>query len=54
MLLPVGDRTAVGAIFRSLEEEDRIDDVYVSTNEAFADTFKAHGEPTLAAYDVGS
>ena len=44
MLLPVGDRTIIGTIFDALERESRIDEVYVSTNEAFADTFESYLE----------
>jgi len=44
MLLPVGERTVIGIILDALEQEDRIDDVYVSTNEAFAETFDSYLE----------
>ena len=39
MLLPVGDTTVVDRIFAELEADDRVDEVFVSTNERFADTF---------------
>ena len=39
MLLPIGETTVIGTIFDALEREPRIDDVYVSTNDAFAETF---------------
>lgn len=42
MLLPVGDTTVIDRIFRELEGDSRIDDVYVSTNEAFAEDFEAY------------
>jgi len=42
MLLPIGDTTVIGTIFDALEREARIEDVYVSTNEAFADTFETY------------
>jgi glucose-1-phosphate thymidylyltransferase len=42
MLLPVGDRTVIDRILGALEADDRIDDVYVSTNERFADDFREH------------
>ena len=42
MFLPVGETTVVDRIFRELESDDRIDDVYVSTNERFADAFRDH------------
>ena len=40
MLLPVGDSTVVDRMFADLEADDRIDSVYVSTNERFAGTFE--------------
>jgi glucose-1-phosphate thymidylyltransferase len=42
MFLPVGDRTVVDHIFEALEADDRIETVYVSTNERFADAFRDH------------
>ena len=42
MLLPVGERTVIDRILAELEADDRIDDVYVSTNERFADSFEDH------------
>ncbi|PSQ41585.1 glucose-1-phosphate thymidylyltransferase, partial [Halobacteriales archaeon SW_5_68_122] len=42
MLLPVGEITVIDRIFRELEDDDRIEEVYVSTNERFADEFEAH------------
>jgi len=42
MLLPVGERTVIDRILGELESDDRIDEVYVSTNERFADDFEAH------------
>ncbi len=42
MFLPVGEITVVDHIFRELEADDRVDDVYVSTNERFADDFRDH------------
>ena len=42
MLLPVGERTVIDRILGELESDDRIDDVYVSTNERFADDFERH------------
>ena len=42
MLLPVGERTVIDRILAELETDDRIDDVYVSTNERFADSFEDH------------
>ena len=40
MLLPIGNQTVIGTIFDALERDDRIDDVYVSTNEKFAEAFE--------------
>ena len=42
MFLPVGETTVVDRIFDELERDDRIDEVYVSTNERFAPEFEAH------------
>jgi glucose-1-phosphate thymidylyltransferase len=42
MFLPVGDTTVVDRIFAELESDDRIDEVFVSTNERFADEFRDH------------
>ena len=37
MLLPVGETTVIDRILVELERDDRIEDVFVSTNERFAD-----------------
>ncbi|MFC3957330.1 sugar phosphate nucleotidyltransferase [Halovivax cerinus] len=42
MFLPIGETTVVDRIFDDLEADDRIDTVYVSTNERFAPEFEAH------------
>ncbi len=42
MFLPVGESTVVDRIFAELEGDDRISEVYVSTNERFAPEFEAH------------
>jgi glucose-1-phosphate thymidylyltransferase len=42
MFLPVGEQTVIDRILRELETDDRIDEVYVSTNERFADDFQHH------------
>ena len=42
MLLPVGDSTVVDRVLGELERDDRVDTVYVSTNERFADDFRDH------------
>ena len=40
MLLPVGETTVIDRILAELEADDRIDDVFVSTNERFAEAFE--------------
>jgi glucose-1-phosphate thymidylyltransferase len=58
MFLPVGEATVIDQIFEDLETDDRIDEVYVSTNERFADDFRDHIEdspfekPTLSVEDT--
>jgi glucose-1-phosphate thymidylyltransferase len=42
MLLPIGEETVIDRIFDALENDDRIDEVYVSTNERFAEEFERH------------
>ena len=42
MLLPVGESTVIDRIFAEIESDDRVEDVYVSTNERFADDFERH------------
>ncbi len=42
MLLPIGESTVIDRIFHALETDDRIDTVYVSTNERFAPEFEQH------------
>jgi glucose-1-phosphate thymidylyltransferase len=42
MFLPVGGETVVDGVFADLEADDRIEDVYVSTNERFAGAFADH------------
>ncbi|WP_126663302.1 sugar phosphate nucleotidyltransferase [Haloterrigena salifodinae] len=42
MFLPIGDSTVIDRIFAELEADDRIDEVFVSTNERFAPDFEAH------------
>jgi len=41
MLLPIGERTVIGTVFEKLERDERIRDVYVSTNEKFAGEFES-------------
>jgi len=58
MFLPIGDATVIDQIFAELEDDDRIDDVYVSTNERFAEDFREHladsefDKPTLSIEDT--
>ncbi|CCQ35629.1 sugar nucleotidyltransferase [Natronomonas moolapensis 8.8.11] len=58
MLLPVGNTTVIDRIFESLEADDRIESVYVSTNERFASAFETHLEdsdfekPTLSVEET--
>jgi len=42
MLLPVGETTVIDTILSQLEADDRIEDVFVSTNERFAEDFREH------------
>ncbi len=42
MLLPVGETTIIDRILDALEADDRVDEVYISTNERFADDFHEH------------
>ncbi|WP_132057490.1 sugar phosphate nucleotidyltransferase [Halorussus amylolyticus] len=58
MFLPVGDSTVIDQIFAELEADDRIDEVFVSTNERFAEDFRDHlaasefDKPTLTVEDT--
>ncbi|WP_435116399.1 nucleotidyltransferase family protein [Halolamina sp. C58] len=40
MFLPVGEGTVIDDVFADLEADSRVDEVYVSTNERFADDFR--------------
>ncbi len=42
MLLPVGETTVIDRVLGELDADDRIDDVFVSTNERFAEAFENH------------
>ena len=42
MFLPVGGETVIDSVFDDLERDDRVETVYVSTNERFADDFAAY------------
>ena len=58
MLLPVGDTTVIDKTLAQLDEEDDIDDVYISTNEAFASDFanyvdeQGYEKPQLSVEDT--
>ena len=58
MFLPVGESTVIDLIFRELEADDRVSEVYVSTNERFAEDFERHlaesefEKPTLTVEDT--
>ena len=42
MFLPVGETTVIDRIFDQLERDDRVETVYVSTNERFAGDFEEY------------
>lgn len=42
MLLPIGEETVIDHLFSELEADKRVETVYVSTNERFAETFREH------------
>ncbi|MFB6219905.1 MAG: sugar phosphate nucleotidyltransferase [Halolamina sp.] len=42
MFLPVGEGTVIDDVFADLEADERIEEVYVSTNERFAEDFEAY------------
>jgi len=42
MFLPVGESVIIDHTLEALEADDRIEEVYVSTNELFADEFRDH------------
>jgi glucose-1-phosphate thymidylyltransferase len=58
MFLPVGDTTVIDRIFRELEADERIEEVFVSTNERFAPDFERYlaesrfEKPTLSVEDT--
>jgi glucose-1-phosphate thymidylyltransferase len=60
MLLPLGDRTVIGHLFEELEADDRIDEIYVSTNRQFASEFERFiamsefSRPRLSVEDTAS
>ena len=42
MFLPVGEGTVIDDVFADLEADERVDEVYVSTNERFAEDFETY------------
>jgi glucose-1-phosphate thymidylyltransferase len=58
MFLPIGETTVIDRIFAGLEADDRISEVYVSTNDRFAEDFEDHlaesdfEKPTLSIEDT--
>ena len=58
MFLPIGDSTVIERIFADLEADDRISEVFVSTNERFADDFAEflaetpYEKPTLSVEET--
>ncbi|WP_435073499.1 sugar phosphate nucleotidyltransferase [Halorubrum sp. HHNYT27] len=58
MFLPIGKNTVIDEIFEDFEADDRVDEVFVSTNERFADTFEEYladspfQKPTLSVEET--
>ncbi len=58
MFLPVGEQTVIDTIFADLEADDRIEEVYVSTNQRFAEEFETYladsefQKPTLSVEET--
>jgi len=58
MFLPVGENTVIDEIFEDFEADDRVDEVFVSTNERFADAFEDYladsqfEKPTLSVEET--
>ena len=58
MFLPIGEETVIDTIFDDLEGDDRVDEVYVSTNERFAEAFEEYlaespyEKPTLSVEET--
>ncbi|MFT4933070.1 MAG: glucose-1-phosphate thymidylyltransferase, partial [Natronomonas sp.] len=58
MFLPIGETTVIDRIFADLEADERISEVYVSTNDRFAEDFEDHlaesdfEKPTLSVEDT--
>ncbi|WP_396613093.1 sugar phosphate nucleotidyltransferase [Haloferax sp. S1W] len=60
MFLPVGEDTVIDTIFEDLEADERVSEVFVSTNERFADAFEDYlaespfDKPTLSVEDTSA
>ncbi|ESP89393.1 sugar phosphate nucleotidyltransferase [Candidatus Halobonum tyrrellensis] len=60
MFLPVGDGTVIDQVFDDFENDDRVDEVFVSTNERFADRFEEYladsefDKPTVSVEDTSA
>jgi glucose-1-phosphate thymidylyltransferase len=58
MFLPVGENTVIDEIFEDFEADDRVDEVFVSTNERFAEAFDEYlagspfEKPTLSVEET--
>ena len=58
MFLPVGDETVIDTIFSDLEADDRVSEVFVSTNEYFEEEFEKYlaesefEKPTLSVEET--
>ena len=58
MLLPVGETTVIDRVLSGLEADDRVDEVFLSTNERFAEDFREHieaagyGKPRLSVEET--
>jgi len=58
MMLPVGETTVIDRVLSELESDGRVDDVYISTNERFADDFESfladreYEKPRLSVEDT--
>ncbi|WP_277553211.1 NDP-sugar synthase [Halobaculum limi] len=60
MFLPVGEGTVIDEIFEDLEADDRVDEVFVSTNERFGEEFESYiaesrfEKPTVSVEDTSA
>ena len=58
MFLPVGPEPVIDGVFADLETDDRVDEVFVSTNERFAEEFRTYlaensfEKPTVSVEDT--